>query len=258
MKAAAPTSSRKMTARTSCNIEAVRTSVGWSPKQSIRRRSQELEISHASVQRILNVDLHLYPYRIQIKHKLTPGDKIKSVAMCQWFQDKIVLNPNFLNDIWFSVEAHFLLSGQVNRKNSIFWGTAAPNEVLQRPFHSKKCTAWVAMTKHDIIGTFWFEDENGEPLTATKGVVRWGPTAVLDYPWLSKSWELQDRLPLVLVGRGYSPYSQCDPWVAGSMLSPKNGQSAPRSRLVLLFTRLEPIRYLFMGLFEGPCIWEQP
>ena len=84
-KAAAPTSGREMTARTPGNIEAVRTSVSRSPKKSIRRRSQELGISYASVQRILNVDLCLCPYSIQIKHKLTPGDKIKRVAMCQWF-----------------------------------------------------------------------------------------------------------------------------------------------------------------------------
>ena len=88
--------------------------------------------------------------------------------MSQWFQDKIGLSPNFLNDIWFSDEAYFLLSGQVNSKNNIFWGTAAPNEVLQRPLHSKKCTAWVAMSKHDIIGPFWFGSENGESVTVTK------------------------------------------------------------------------------------------
>ena len=84
------------------------------------------------------------------------------------FQNKTKLSPNFLNDIWFSDEANILLSGKVNRKNSIFWGTSAPNEVLQRPLHSKKCTTWVAMSKHGIIGPFWFEDENGEPLTVMK------------------------------------------------------------------------------------------
>ena len=73
-KAAATTSGRKTTSRTLGNIEALRTSVGRSPKKSIRRRSQELGISYASVQRIFNVDLRLYPYRIQIKYNLTPGD----------------------------------------------------------------------------------------------------------------------------------------------------------------------------------------
>ena len=122
-KAAALTSGMKMTAKTPGNIEAVRTSVGRSPKKSIRRRLQELGTSHTSVQRILNIDLHLYPYRIQIKLKLTHGDKIKRVVMCQCFQDKIELSPNFPNDIWFSNKAHFLFSGQVNSKNNILQGT---------------------------------------------------------------------------------------------------------------------------------------
>ena len=31
---------------------------------------------------------------------------------------------------------------------------------LQRPLHSVKCTAWVAISKHGIIGPFWFEVDN--------------------------------------------------------------------------------------------------
>ena len=41
-----------------------------------------------------------------------------------------------------------------------------------------------------------------------KGVVCWGPTAVLDCPQPSKPWELQERLPVVPAGWGYFPYSQ--------------------------------------------------
>ena len=70
-------------------------------------------------------------------------------------------DENFLENIWFSDEAHFLLSGHVNSKNNIFWGSKVPEEVLQRPLHSVKCTAWVAMSKHGIIVPFWFEDDDG-------------------------------------------------------------------------------------------------
>ena len=42
----------------------------------------------------------------------------------------------------------------------VCWGTAPPEEVLQRPLHSIKCTAWVAISKHGIISPYWFEDEN--------------------------------------------------------------------------------------------------
>lgn len=156
---------RHLSVRVARNVDAVRDSVGRSPKKSIRRRSQELDIPRESVRRILIMDLNLYPYRIQIKQKLTQGDRNKRVIMCDWFCEKIDVDPDFLDDLWFSDEAHFLLSGHVNSKNCIFWGTAPPEDVLERPLHSVKCTAWVAISKHGIIGPFWFEDENERSVT---------------------------------------------------------------------------------------------
>ena len=91
----------------------------------VRRRSQELGINRESVRKILIADPHMYPYRIQIKQKLTPDDMRKRVIMCQWFCDKIDAVSDFLDNVWFSDEAHFLLSGHVNSKNNIF-GVAHP------------------------------------------------------------------------------------------------------------------------------------
>ena len=56
-------------------------------------------------------------------------------------------------------------TGHVNSKNNIFWGTTPPEGCLQRPLHSVKCTAWVAISKHGLIGPFWFEDENQRSVT---------------------------------------------------------------------------------------------
>ena len=50
----------------------------------------------------------------------------------------------------------------------MFWGSQAPDEVLQRPLHSVKCTAWVAISKHGLIGPFWFENDVGETMTVNK------------------------------------------------------------------------------------------
>ena len=44
----------------------------------------------------------------------------------------------FLEDVWFSDEAHLLLSGHVNSKNNVFLGSEIPDVVLQRPLHSVK------------------------------------------------------------------------------------------------------------------------
>ena len=158
-------SGRPKSSRSPHNVAAVRESVVRSPSKSVRRRSQELGIARESVRRILITDLQLYPYRIQIKQKLTPDDMKKRVTMCQWFCDKIDHVPDFLDDVWFSDEAHFLLSGHVNSKNSIFWGSTSPEHCLQRPLHSVKCTAWVAISKHGIIGPIWFEDDNERSVT---------------------------------------------------------------------------------------------
>ena len=98
---------RPKTARTPVNICAVRNSVVASPKKSLRRRSQELGISCASVRRILVKDLNLHAYRIQISQKLTAEDMRKRLIMCKWFSDKIGLMPDFLDNLWFSTKHFF-------------------------------------------------------------------------------------------------------------------------------------------------------
>ena len=137
--------------RTPHKVAAVRDSVVHSPSKSVRQRSQELGINRESVWRILIADLHMYPCRIQIKQKLTPDDMRKRVIMFQWFCNKIDAVPDFLDNLWFSDKAHFLLSGHVNSKNNIFWGSTPPDHCLQRPLHSVKCTAWVARHHWTIL-----------------------------------------------------------------------------------------------------------
>jgi len=167
-KATGGTYSGRKSSRTEENIAAVRDSVGRSPRKSVRRRSQELRMTRESLWRVLTSDLHLYPYKIQIKQKLTDADKEKRVTKCEWFCNVLENDENFLENVWFSDEAHFLLSGHVNSKNNIFWGSKVPEGVLQRPLHSVKCTAWVAMSKHGITGPFWFEDDDGQSQTVNK------------------------------------------------------------------------------------------
>ena len=73
-KAKNPISGRKLTARCPDNVDAVRDSVGKSLKKSLQRRSQELGLSPASLQKILKKGLQQYPYRIPIRHESTPAD----------------------------------------------------------------------------------------------------------------------------------------------------------------------------------------
>ena len=124
------------------NVDAVRTSVGRSPRKSNKRRSQKHCIPQESLRRTLSQDLKLYSHKIQIKLKLTQGDWDKRVEMYRWFCQNIEVNPDFLKDVWFSDEVHFLLSGHVNKKNCVFWGQ----------HHRKMCCSVQYLRKMHCVG----------------------------------------------------------------------------------------------------------
>ena len=161
-------SSRTRSARSQENIKVVRQSAVQSPKKSCRRRSQELGLSRMSTVRILKLDLKLFPYHLQVKHKLTAQDKRARVEMCNWFNNKMEEDEDWLDNVWFTDEAHFHLEGYVSSKNCVFWGTEPPQEVLQRPLHSSKVTAWCAISSKAIIGSYWFEDGDGRTVTVNQ------------------------------------------------------------------------------------------
>ena len=56
-------------------VEMIRESVERSPKRSLRRRSQSLNLSMSTGKKVIVEDLSKYPYRIQTKQKLTVADK---------------------------------------------------------------------------------------------------------------------------------------------------------------------------------------
>ena len=68
--------------RTPANIEAVRVALTQSPSKSTRRASAELGISRRSLQRILHSNLHLFPYKMTVLHKLTAIDKERRLQFC--------------------------------------------------------------------------------------------------------------------------------------------------------------------------------
>ena len=130
---------------------------------------------------MLKADLKLFPYKIQIKQLLTDVDRQSRLDMCHWFSDQLEANAEWINDVWFTDEAHFHLNGVVNRQNYRYWGSEKPDEVAERPLHSPKCTAWCAISAHGIIGPFWFEDDGGN--TATVNAERY--RAIIGQFWIA-------------------------------------------------------------------------
>lgn len=153
---------KRRSVRTEDAIRKVEDSVAHSPKRSVRRRSQCLGLKRSSLHNILKKDLHLHPYRLQVHQTLTPPDLEKRVKMAKWLEQ----HPPVFDKLWFSDEAHFWLSGHVNSRNAVHWGSSLPDEVLSKPLHSQKVTVWMAMRRGGgTIGPFFFEDEEGEAVT---------------------------------------------------------------------------------------------
>ena len=157
-------SGRQRSVRSEANINAVRESVREALETSVRRRLlfMGLHVSTSSAWRILKYDLKVKPYTISMAHKLTAHDMVRREEMCIRFLDQMESDPQWVNDIWFSDESHFHLSGKVNKTHCIFWGTEKPDKVIQRPLHSQKVTVWAALSSHGLIGPFFFENCAGE------------------------------------------------------------------------------------------------
>ena len=74
---------RRNTVRSPENIQRVRRALERSPRRSVRRHSQLLNLSHRSARQILHHDLHFHPYKLQIVHELTAAHKALRFRCCQ-------------------------------------------------------------------------------------------------------------------------------------------------------------------------------
>ena len=55
-----------------------------------------------------------------------------------------------------------LISWMVNKQNCRIWGTENPYAYIEKPTHSKRVTVWCGFWSRGIIGSFIFENEQGE------------------------------------------------------------------------------------------------
>lgn len=155
------------TVRTPENVEAVRLSVTRSPRRSARRHSVALGLSPRTVRRILHDDLHLHPYKIQIVQALNPRDYPIRIGFCEHMLRLFEDDPLLAHNLWMSDEAHFHLSGYVNKQNFRYWSAVNPQELHERPLHSAKVTVWCAVSSNGIIGPYFFEDDDSRAVTVT-------------------------------------------------------------------------------------------
>lgn len=188
---------RPRSARTARNIEAVRISVLQSPRRSARKQAAALRLPRESVRRILHFDLHFHPYKLQIVQELKDNDYQLRLNLCHKFMELMNQDNEFLDGLWMSDEAHFHLTGYVNKQNYRYWADNNPKELHERPLHSSKVTVWCAISSHGIIGPYFFENEDGIATTVTSEryvemLQSFVAPALDNFPQLHEAWFQQD------------------------------------------------------------------
>lgn len=158
-------SGRPRLVRTEENVARVRASVQQSPRRSARKHAIALQMSNRSVRRILHEELKLHPYKIQVVQRILDQDKIVRLEFCHRITELITQHPTFINNLLMSDEAHFHISGTVNKQNMRYWAPNNPCELHQRPLHDPKVTVWCAVSATKIIGPYFFENEAGATVT---------------------------------------------------------------------------------------------
>ena len=93
-----------------------------------------------SVQRILLSDLSLHPYKLHVVHALSNCEREMRLQFCHQFVGILTENPDLLNKLLMSDEAHFHLHGTVNKQNFRYWSAANPHELHQHPTYHPKVT----------------------------------------------------------------------------------------------------------------------
>ena len=127
---------RPRTVRMPENVTAVRASIQQSLKCSTRKHAMALGISSWSLRRILHADLKLHPYKMMLAQEISERDHANCRAISAEILEQVPAAAVLLN----SDEAHFHLSGAVNKQNFRYWVKRNPRELQERPLHSLHIT----------------------------------------------------------------------------------------------------------------------
>ena len=162
-----PRSGRLRSGRSEENQEVVEAAFVQDQRKSIRRASLELNISKATIHRLLRKDIGMYPYKLQIVQNLEPQDYDSWLEMCETLIHRYEEDSNILEHMWFSDEAVFHTSGKINRHNTRFWGKENPVQVREHQRDSPKLVAWCAISSAGLIGPHFFKNDNRDTVNVS-------------------------------------------------------------------------------------------
>jgi len=81
---------------------------------------------------------------------------------------KMLNDDGVINTVLMTDEAHFHLSGYVNKQTNLsLLAPENPQELHQRPLHNERLTVWCGITSFGVLGPYFFEDNEGAAIIVT-------------------------------------------------------------------------------------------
>ena len=122
-----------------------------SPQKSKQRASIELGIPRRSLSRLMQ-RLCLKMYRPRLLHGLLEDDPVRRLQFCE-----VVLNDErqgngIVDKITWSDEAHFKLSGAINRHNYVYYSTNIPHVTTEGQLNQPGITVWACLSCKGVLG----------------------------------------------------------------------------------------------------------
>jgi len=88
-----------------------------SPRRSAWQQALASHLNECSFCWILHKDLYYDPYTVQVAQELSEWDKVSRLQFCNEFLNLVKNNSDIVNTLLMLDEAHFYVSGCVNKHN---------------------------------------------------------------------------------------------------------------------------------------------
>ena len=155
--------------------------------------------------------------------------------------------------MWFTDEAHFMLSGHVNSRSNIYWGSTPLTEVIEKTnsfaeMYSMGCYVRARPDRPFLVrGRKWPNKDY------RFWRLHWSFGQVLDSTWP----ETGTKRSLMATARwGNAPLFKCDPLMDRNMLLWQSNYQKMWQWLGSPFPRSEPPWLSFVRFSEGQSLWE--
>ena len=138
------------------NVDTVSEAYARSSQKSLCRGSAEMGIKRTSLRKILT-ELNMKPYIPRLIHGLLEDDPNRRSQFCEHFVSLCEDDTTFLNQIVWTDEAAFKLSGHENRHNCVYWSDKNPHFTIATELNQPGIIVWTGISSAGIVGPVFFE-----------------------------------------------------------------------------------------------------